>query len=68
MITENSYAPYFTKTTLGGNECFETKGSWQMRNDFMSGPFVNYCTIDKPKNRYIVIEGFCYAPSKEKEI
>ena len=66
MTTENSYTPFFTKTTIQNNEAYETKGGWQMANNFMSGPFINYCIIDKPKNRFIVVEGFCYAPSKDK--
>jgi hypothetical protein len=37
-----------------------------MKNDFMSGPFINYAIIDKKNKRIIVLEGFCYAPSKEK--
>lgn len=66
MITENSYAPYSLKTTLNDNITYETKGNWEMKNDFMSGPFINYCMIDKLQNRVLVLEGFCYAPSKEK--
>jgi hypothetical protein len=32
----------------------------------MSGPFINYAIIDKENNRVLVLEGFCYSPSKEK--
>jgi hypothetical protein len=66
MVTEEAYSPYFSKTTLAGNKAYETKGTWQMKNDFMSGPFINYTLFDKPHNRILVLEGFCYAPSKEK--
>lgn len=66
MVTEEAYSPYFSKTTLAGNKTYETKGTWQMKNDFMSGPFVNYVVFDKASKRILVLEGFCYAPSKEK--
>jgi len=66
MVTEAAYSPYFSKTVLAGNKCFETKGTWQMKNDFMSGPFINYVIFDKAHRRLLVLEGFCYAPSKEK--
>ena len=66
MVTEEAYSPYFSKTTLAGNQCYETKGTWQMKNDFMSGPFINYAIFDKANRRILVLEGFCYAPSKEK--
>ena len=66
MITEEAYAPYLFKINLDGKETFETKGTWQLKNDFMSGPFINYAIIDEDYNRILVLEGFCYAPSKDK--
>lgn len=66
MVTEDSYAPYLFNTKIDGRETFETKGTWQLQNDYMSGPFINYSIIDKKNNRILVLEGFCYAPSKEK--
>ncbi|WP_333875717.1 DUF4837 family protein [Flavobacterium sp.] len=66
MVTEEAYSPYFSKTMLAGRKAFETKGTWQMKNDFMSGPFINYAIFDKANKRILVLEGFCYAPSKEK--
>jgi uncharacterized protein YaaQ len=66
MMTEEGYAPYFSKTKIDNKETFETKGTWELKNDFMSGPFVNYAIVDKAHNRILVLEGFCYSPSKEK--
>lgn len=66
MITEAAYSPYFSMTYLDGKRAYETKGTWEMNNDFMSGPFINYVVYDKRNKRILVLEGFCYAPSKEK--
>ncbi len=66
MITEAAYAPYLSYTVLDKRYAYETRGTWEMENDFMSGPFINYCIVDKPNKRILVVEGFCYAPSKEK--
>lgn len=66
MMTENSYTPYFTPVAIDGHRAFETRGTWQLNNDFMSGPFINYCIYDSKRRLYIVAEGFCYAPSREK--
>lgn len=66
MITENAYAPYLSYTVIDKRYAYETKGTWEMENDFMAGPFINYFILDKPNKRIIVAEGFCYAPSKEK--
>ncbi|MDG2431863.1 DUF4837 family protein [Flavobacterium sp.] len=66
MITEEAYAPYFFVVNLDGKLTYETKGTWELRDDFMSGPFINYAIIDKANDRVLVLEGFCYSPSKEK--
>lgn len=66
MITEEAYAPYFFKIKLDGKPAYEMKGTWELKNDFMSGPFVNYTIIDNENDRVLVLEGFCYSPSKEK--
>jgi hypothetical protein len=66
MITEDGYAPYLFKTKLNGKETYETRGTWELKNDFMSGPFVNYAIIDEEHDRILVLEGFCYSPSKEE--
>lgn len=66
MITEEAYAPYFFKIKLDGKIAYETKGTWELKNDFMSGPFINYAIRDEKNDRILVLEGFCYSPSKEK--
>ena len=66
MITEEAYLPYLFKTKLDGKEAFLTKGMWEVRKDYMAGPFVNYKVKDEENNRWIVIEGFVFAPSLSK--
>lgn len=66
MTTEPAFSPYLSKIKICDRETFETKGNWELTHDFMSGPFINYAIIDKPNNRILIIEGFCYAPSKPK--
>jgi len=66
MITEAAYTPLTVKTEILGNNAFETRGKWEVKNDFMAGPFVNYAIIDQKNDRLLVIEGFTYAPSVNK--
>ena len=66
MITEEAYTPFTFNTTIDGKKAYETRGKWEVKNDFMAGPFVNYTVIDKKNNRLIVFEGFTYAPSVDK--
>ncbi len=66
MMTEDSYWPYLSQTMIKGKQAYEMRGTWEMRNDFMSGPFVSYAVIDRAGRRALILEGFCYAPSREK--
>ena len=66
MITEEAYTPHTFKTTIDGKKAYETRGKWEVKNDFMAGPFVNYTVVDKKNNRLIIFEGFTYAPSVNK--
>lgn len=66
MITEAAYAPYLFEIYLTGRKTYETKGTWELKNDFMGGPFINYAILDETNSRFLVIEGFCYNPSTSK--
>ena len=66
MITEEAYTPHIFNTEIDGKKAYEMRGKWEVKNDFMAGPFVNYSIIDKTNNRILVFEGFTYAPSVNK--
>lgn len=66
MVTETAFSPYFSKTNVAQNTAFETKGTWELQHDYMNGPFINYAVFDEKNHRILVLEGFCYAPSKQK--
>lgn len=65
-ITEQAYTPHTFNIELDGLKTYETRGKWELKNDFMAGPFLNYTMIDKANNRLVVLEGFTYAPSTAK--
>ncbi|MDT0558039.1 DUF4837 family protein [Ichthyenterobacterium sp. W332] len=66
MGTEDAYAPYIFDAIIDNKPAYETKGIWDMKNDWMSGPFINYAVEDKINKRYVIIEGYAYAPSARK--
>lgn len=66
MITEKAYTPFTFDATIDGKKAYETRGKWEVKDDFMAGPFLNYTVIDEKNNRLIVFEGFTYAPSVNK--
>jgi len=66
MITEKAYTPFTFDAMIDGRKAFEMRGKWEVMNDFMAGPFINYTILDKENNRVLVFEGFTYAPSVNK--
>lgn len=66
MSTEEAYSPYLYMTSFKDRRTFETRGNWEMENDFMNGPFLNYAIRDDKHNCYLIIEGFIYSPSSPK--
>ncbi|MDN4164691.1 DUF4837 family protein [Cytophagales bacterium LB-30] len=44
----------------------ETRGLWQTNTISMGGPFISHVLVDKQAGTMYYIEGFVYAPSKDK--
>ncbi|TXG37172.1 DUF4837 family protein [Seonamhaeicola maritimus] len=66
MVTEDAYTPFHEETIIDNKPAFETKGIWELTNDFMGGAFINYTIEDKVNKRWVGLEGFVFAPSVEK--
>ena len=66
MVTEDAYTPFSQGIILDNKPTIETKSIWEVKDAFMSGPFINYTITDEINKRLIVVEGFAYAPSVEK--
>lgn len=66
FITEAAFSPFFKNTEIQGLPTFETKGTWEVENMFMAGPFVNYVINDRNSEYFKVLEGFVFAPTITK--
>ncbi len=66
MITEKEYLPIFSKTSINSFDSYETRGTWEVKGDFMGGPFINYLIKDTLNNRLLYLEGFVFSPSQRK--
>ena len=66
MGTEEAFTPFISKTIIDNKPTLETRGLWDVKNAFMSGPFINYAIEDKVNNRNLIIEGYVFAPSVNK--
>ncbi|NJB71486.1 hypothetical protein GGR42_001948 [Saonia flava] len=66
MITEKAFAPAVFPAEIGGKKAAEVRGIWEVKNDFMAGPFLTYIINDEANKRKLVVEGFTFAPATEK--
>jgi hypothetical protein len=66
MTSYLEYIPGQQEISLNGVYVNELRGLWQMKGDFMGGPFINYSLVDEQKNRVVCIDGYVYAPKFDK--
>lgn len=66
MRTEPAFSPSVFETEIAGRKAYEVRGIWDVKNDFMAGPFLTYIIEDSANNRMLVLEGFTYAPATNK--
>lgn len=66
MTVYEGYNPVNQEINLNGFYSKEYRGLWNMKNDFMGGPFVHYTLVDEKNNRLINLDGFVYAPKFNK--
>ncbi len=51
---------------MNGNFVRETRGLWEVKIDFMGGPFIAWTFVDEKRNRLVTAFGFVYAPKIDK--
>lgn len=44
----------------------ELRGLWEVRKDFMGGPFISYTFVDERNNLVVTLDGYVYAPGINK--
>lgn len=66
MKTEEVLTPITAEFVYKGRYFKQMRGLWKLENAFMGGSFVSLTTVDDARKRIITVEGFVYAPRKEK--
>jgi len=66
MITVTEYEPLVEYVRIGERLWAIMRGFWDVRNDFMGGPFVSYTTLDIAENKLVTIDNFLYSPERPK--
>ncbi|NNE32348.1 MAG: DUF4837 family protein [Winogradskyella sp.] len=66
MAVDDAYAPALFNTIIDNKPAYEVRGIWETKGYTMAGPFITYVIEDKINNRYVIGDGYVYAPSLEK--
>jgi len=52
--------------TSNGRFVREMRGLWEVKGDYMGGPFISWTFVDEKRNRLVTAFGFVYAPKVGK--
>lgn len=66
MTTAPLFPPMSYDLVKNGKNYIEVRGLWDLVKGFMGGPFISHTTIDKARNRVVVVEGYVYNPNQKK--
>ena len=66
MTTATYIAPTTDFIRFRGRQFAQTRGFWEVQNDFMGGPFVSHSFYSQDGKEIIVIEAWVYAPKYDK--
>lgn len=66
MITAEYVTPTVEFIKYKGRDFAQTRGYWEVYNDYMGGPFVSHSFYSQDGSEIIVVEAFVYAPRYDK--
>jgi Domain of unknown function (DUF4837) len=67
MYVNDVDLPMFVKTMqIDNHYAVESRGIWEIANDYMGGPFISYIILNRETNELLYLDGFIHAPGKEK--
>lgn len=66
FVTDTTYIPEISLEHIEGRPAIISRGIWTLSDAFMAGPYLNMAIKDSIRQRYLVLEGFSYAPSMGK--
>lgn len=66
MTTSEGFPPQFEYLSYKGRRFVQTRGYWEVENDYMGGPFVSHSFYSPDGSRIIVAEAFVYSPKFDK--
>lgn len=68
MSTAEIVMPDQKVLTVKGRKWNQVRGFWDVKGDFMGGPFINYTTYDQARKCMLAIDGYVYSPSPKNQV
>ncbi len=68
-IDDNGYTDFLPQrkvVRINGRDWVELRGFWEVKNDFMGGPFVSYTTLDERTGKLFTLDCYVYSPKYGK--
>lgn len=66
MMTEPRVPSDTAIVNFNGQRALIQRGLWRMKDEFKGGPYVNILTYNPQNARWVMIDGFVYAPQFDK--
>ncbi len=67
-VSQEFIPPVFTvMNDFNGGYAMETRGLWEVENDFMGGSFLSYTFVNTKTNKVITLDGYIYNPNNDKK-
>lgn len=66
MTTLDDFVPVLKQLRVNGRYWAEIRGFWDVKNDYMGGPFVSYSTLDTENEMVVALDFYVYSPDKPK--
>ena len=66
IVADEFIQPVNRSIKLKDELAVETRGLWEVRKDFMGGPYISYTFVDRKNNMVVTLDGYVYAPNEDK--
>jgi len=66
VVSGDFIRPVSQRIDFNGRFAVETRGLWEVKNDFMGGPFINYSLVDATGTKIVALDAYVYAPMDRK--
>ena len=66
VVNDEDLEVLYGSVKINGQSGYEIRGIWEMKGDFLGGPFVTYAVLGPNLDSLYIIDIFVYAPGEDK--